>query len=51
MSQGQRLGTLTVKSGEQVLSQVPLVAAEPVDRLTWGSLFLRVLGRAAMAKK
>ena len=51
VSQGQRLGTLTVKSGEQVLSQVPLVAAEPVDRLTWGSLFLRVLGRAAMAKK
>lgn len=51
VSQGQRLGTLTVKSGEQVLSQVPLVAAEPVDRLTWGGLFLRVLGRAAMAKK
>ena len=51
VSQGQRLGTLTVKSGEQVLSQVPLVAAEPVDRLTWGSLFLRILGRAAMAKK
>ena len=51
VSQGQRLGTLTVKSGEQVLSQVSLVAAEPVDRLTWGSLFLRVLGRAAMAKK
>ena len=50
VSQGQRLGTLTVKSGEQILSEIPLVAAENVDRLSWGDLFLTVLKRAAMAK-
>ena len=48
VSQGQRLGTLTVKAGEQVLSQIPLVAAEAVERQTWGDLFARVLKRAAM---
>ena len=50
VSQGQRLGTLTIKSGEQILREVPLVAAENVERLTWGDLFGIVLRRAAMAK-
>ena len=50
VSQGQRLGTMTVRAGEQVLAQVPLVAAEPVDRLSWGDLFTRVLRQIAMAK-
>ena len=50
VSQGQRLGTLRLKSGEQVLKEVPLVAAEAVERLTWGNLFCIVLRRAAMAK-
>jgi len=50
VSRGQRLGTLTVKAGEQVLSQIPLVAAEAVERLTWGDLFGMVLRRASMAK-
>ena len=49
-SQGQRIGTLTVKAGEQVLSEIPLVAAEGVERLTFGDLFVKVLKRAAMAK-
>ncbi len=51
VSQGQRLGTMTVKVGEQVLSELPLVAAEAVEKLTWGDLFGRVLKRAAMAKR
>ena len=50
VSQGQRLGTLTIKSGEQVLSEVPLVAAEGVERLRWWDLFVMVLKRAAMAE-
>ena len=50
VSQGQRLGTMQVKIGEQVLSEIPLVAAEAVERLTWGDLFGIVLKRAAMAK-
>ncbi len=50
VSQGQRLGTMVVKAGEQVLSEIPLVAAEGVEKLTWGNLFGRVLRQAAMSK-
>ena len=50
VSQGQRLGTLTVKAGEQVLKEIPLVAARGVERLTFGDLFGKVLRRAAMCK-
>ena len=50
ISQGQRLGTLTVRAGDQVLTEVPLVAAEGVERLTFGDIFVKVLRRAAMAK-
>ncbi len=49
VSKGQRLGTMTVKAGDQILSQIPLVAAEAVDRLSWGQVFLRVLKRLAMS--
>ena len=48
VSQGQRLGTLTVRSGEQILAQVPMVAAEAVPRLNWWQIFCRVLRRLAM---
>ena len=51
VSLGQNLGTMTVRAGEQVLAEIPLVAAEPVERLTYGDLFLLVLKRAAMAKE
>jgi len=50
VSRGQRLGTLTVKVGEQVIKQVPLIAETGVERLTWFDLFLLVLGKIAMAK-
>ena len=50
VSKGQRLGTLTVKAGEQVLEQVPMVAAEGVEALTWGDVFLQILRKLAMAK-
>ena len=43
VSKGQRLGTMTVRAGEQILAQIPLVAAEPVDRLSFGDLFIRML--------
>ena len=43
VSQGQRLGTLSVRVGDQVISQVPLVAASTVPKLSWGQMFLRVL--------
>ena len=47
--QGQQLGTLTVKSGEQVLKEVPLVASQDVGRLSYGEIYLLTLKRAAMA--
>ena len=50
VSRGQRLGTLTVKTGDQILKEVPLVAAEGVERLSYGELLGMVLKRAAMAK-
>ena len=50
VSQGQRLGTLTVRAGEQILAQIPLVAEDTVERLTWGDLTVKILRRIAMAK-
>ncbi len=51
VSQGQRLGTLTIRCGPQILAQVPMVAAESVSRLTWAEVFLRVLRNVAMSKE
>ena len=50
VSKGQRLGTLTLRAGEQVLKEVPLVAETNIDRLTTGDLFVKVLKRMAMSK-
>ena len=50
VSRGARLGTMTVRAGEQILAQIPMVAAEGVARLTFGELFLEALRRIAMAK-
>ncbi len=48
VSCGQRLGTLYIKSGEQVLKEIPLVAAESVPRLTFGQIWRRVLQKLTM---
>jgi len=50
VSKGQKIGTMTVKAGEQVLAQVPMVAQQAVPRLSWWELFVQVLQRLAMAK-
>ena len=50
VSLGQRLGTLRVKAGEQVLAEVPMVARDPVPRLSYGQVIIRVLKQVAMAK-
>ena len=50
VSKGQRLGTLTVTVGEQVLSQIPLVAESTVEKLTWGDLVLRFFKALTMSK-
>ena len=49
VSQGQRLGTLELWVGEQVLTQIPLVADTSIPKLTWGQIFGRVLKQVAMA--
>ncbi len=43
VSQGQRLGTLYIKAGEQVLKEIPLVAETAVPKLTFGQMFSRLL--------
>ena len=49
VSQGQKLGMLTVKVGDQVLAQIPLVAAQGVSRLSWWQVFVGVLRKITMA--
>ena len=49
VSRGQKLGTMTVRAGQQVLTQIPMVAEEGVARLTWGDIFLRLLKKLCMA--
>ncbi len=51
ISQGQKLGTLTIKAGEQVLAQVSMVAQTHVNRLTWGEIFVMVLRQLCMGKQ
>ena len=51
VSKGQRLGTMTLKAGEQVLAQVPMVAKEGVEKLTFGDVFVMILRKMAMAKE
>lgn len=48
VSKGQRLGTMTVKAGEQVLAQVPLIAEQAVERLSWWQIFLNVFRQVAL---
>ena len=48
VSQGQRLGTLTVKAGEQVLAEIPMVAETGVEKLTFWQMYLRILKKVCM---
>ena len=43
VSQGQKLGTLTIKSGTHILKQIPLVAETAVPKLTLWQMFSLVL--------
>ena len=49
VSKGQRLGTLYVKAGEQVLKEIPMVAEESVPKLTFWQMFGRLLQKLVMA--
>lgn len=49
VSKGQRLGTLYMKAGEQVIKEIPLVAQEPVEKLSFWQLWSRILQKLTMA--
>ena len=48
VSKGQKLGTMTVKAGDRILSEIPMVAEEGVEKLTWGQMYLRLLKKICM---
>ena len=41
---GQQVGTLTVRDGEIIVLEVPIRAAEAVEKLTWWEMYRRMLG-------
>ena len=43
VEKGQTVGTLTVQCGDATLAELPLTAADSVERMTWGNLFVRLL--------
>ena len=47
---GQHLGTLTLRAGEEILAEVPLIAETEVPRLTWGQVTVQILRQVAMAQ-
>ena len=51
VARGDKLGTMILRSGDEILAQIPLVAGEDVPRLTWLDLFVITLRKAAMAKE
>ena len=50
VGKGQKVGELTIRAGEHILSQVPLVAESGVPRLTWGQVFWKLLRTLAFEK-
>ena len=44
VAQGQQVGTLTVRDGDAVVLEVPILAAEGVEKLRWGEMYRRILG-------
>ena len=50
VKEGQQLGTLTLKAGDQILREIPLLAAAEVEKQTRWDLFRWVLGKVSMAR-
>ena len=49
MAAGQRIGTMTVTAGEQLIAEIPLVAPEDVAALTFPELWAEFLRRICMS--
>lgn len=50
VTQGQRLGTLKVLCGEEILLELPLVAHHAVEKLSWWDLTWELLRRTAFGE-
>ena len=50
VSKGQRLGTMTISAGGQVLQQIPMIATEAVQKKGFWDIFVSILRRLCMAK-
>ena len=44
VAQGRQVGILTVRDGDTVVLEVPVLAAEGVEKLTWREMYRRMLG-------
>ena len=49
VSIGDRLGTLTVSSGEETVAEIPLLAGEEIPRVTYTQMLLRLLKGAFLS--
>jgi len=50
VDQGQTLGQFEVQVGDELRCTIPIVAAQPADRLTLSGIFHQLLSRAAMIR-
>ena len=48
VSQGQRLGAMTIKAGEQILAEIPMVAEAGVEKLTFWQMYKKLLRKVCM---
>ena len=48
VEKGQQLGTITMRANGKTLAEIPLVAPEAVEALTWWDIFRQLLGKACM---
>jgi D-alanyl-D-alanine carboxypeptidase (penicillin-binding protein 5/6) len=49
VKKGDRLGTLTVVSGEETVAEIPILAGENVARVTWSQMARKLLRSALLA--
>ncbi len=47
--QSAKLGEICIKSGDEILLRIPLVAEQPVERKNFADLFVELLGMVSMA--
>ena len=51
VSKGQKLGTLTLRAGDRILCQIPMLAQDAVPRLRWSDLLAKVLRYLTMGRE